>query len=133
MLTEPILLRFGEISSQPRSVETILRAELDRPANADQDPRRDMESVPCEGSGESQISAPPAVERRKRYGLHAAPAELAEQMSLIARWFYSKPREGEIFFRGDAWPYRRILRACGRLLAPPETTQNGMQPSPQPL
>ncbi len=39
--------------------------------------------------------------------------------SLVARWFYSKPREGEIFFREGDWPYRRILRACRKLLAPP--------------
>jgi hypothetical protein len=40
---------------------------------------------------------------------------------LVARWFYSNPRTGEIFFREkNDWPYRRILRACSRLLAPPE-------------
>jgi hypothetical protein len=39
---------------------------------------------------------------------------------LVARWFYSKPREGEILFREGDWPYRRILRACARLLAPPD-------------
>ena len=44
--------------------------------------------------------------------------ELAEHLSLVSRWFYSKPREGEIFFREKDWPYRRILRACSRLLAP---------------
>ena len=31
---------------------------------------------------------------------------------------YSQPRDGEIFFRDKDWPYRRILRACSRLLAP---------------
>ena len=44
--------------------------------------------------------------------------DLAEHLSLVSRWFYSKPREGEIFFREKDWPYRRILRACSRLLAP---------------
>ena len=43
--------------------------------------------------------------------------DLAEHLSLVSRWFYSKPREGEIFFREKDWPYRRILRACSRLLA----------------
>src|SRR4029077_1655779 len=44
--------------------------------------------------------------------------DLGEHLWLLARWFYSNPREGEIFFREKDWPYRRILRACSRLLAP---------------
>src|SRR5260370_253273 len=44
--------------------------------------------------------------------------DLGEHLWLVARWFYSNPREGEIFFREKDWPYRRILRACSRLLAP---------------
>lgn len=44
--------------------------------------------------------------------------DLAEHLSIVSRWFYSKPREGEIFFREKDWPYRRILRACSRLLTP---------------
>src|SRR5205823_3526618 len=44
--------------------------------------------------------------------------DLAEHLSLVSRWFYSKPREGEIFFREKDWPYRRILRACPRLSLP---------------
>jgi hypothetical protein len=43
---------------------------------------------------------------------------LGEHLSLVARWFYSNPRDGEIFFREKDWPYRRILRGCARLLAP---------------
>jgi hypothetical protein len=50
-----------------------------------------------------------------------AKGELSEHLWLVARWFYSNPRTGEIFFREkNDWPYRRILRACSRLLAPPE-------------
>jgi hypothetical protein len=47
--------------------------------------------------------------------------ELEDHLALLARWFYGSPREGEIFFqetRPAGWPYRRILRACRRLLAP---------------
>jgi excinuclease UvrABC nuclease subunit len=44
--------------------------------------------------------------------------DLGENLWLLARWYYSNPREGEIFFREKDWPYRRILRACSRLLAP---------------
>jgi excinuclease ABC subunit C len=43
--------------------------------------------------------------------------DLAEHLWLVARWYYSNPRAGEIFFREKDWPYRRILRACSRLLA----------------
>jgi excinuclease ABC subunit C len=47
-----------------------------------------------------------------------ASADIGEHLWLVARWYYSNPREGEIFFREKDWPYRRILRACSRLLAP---------------
>jgi len=46
-------------------------------------------------------------------------ADLDENLWLLARWFYSNPREGEIFFHEKVWPYRRMMRACARLLAPP--------------
>ena len=106
-LAEPIFLNFAELSSQPRSVEAILRQALhSQPAAL---PRPSKES----GAGDW----------RKRYGLRAGPAELAEHLSLVARWFYSKPRDGEILFREDDWPYRRILRACSRLLAPPASSE----------
>jgi excinuclease UvrABC nuclease subunit len=101
-LAEPIFLNFAELSSQPRSVEAILRQALQPQAAAL--PRESGESV--------------ATDLRKRYGLRVAPPELPEHLSLVARWFYSKPRDGEILFREDDWPYRRILRACSRLLAP---------------
>jgi excinuclease ABC subunit C len=43
---------------------------------------------------------------------------LGENLWLVARWYYSNPREGEIFFHDKDWPYRKILRACSRLLVP---------------
>ena len=48
----------------------------------------------------------------------SASGDIGEHLWLVARWYYSNPREGEIFFREKDWPYRRILRACSRLLAP---------------
>ncbi len=48
----------------------------------------------------------------------SASGDIGEHLWMVARWFYSNPREGEIFFREKDWPYRRILRACSRLLAP---------------
>jgi len=106
LLTEPLFLRFSELSSEPRSVEAILRQVLGplKPATA----------------GEGKIQDGDAA-WRGRYGLHAAPPELTEHLAIVARWFYSNPREGEILFREDDWPYRRILRACSRLLSPKST------------
>jgi len=83
-------------------------------------------------------SQPRSAEQIFRDYLESAPnrpnGDLGEDLSLLSRWFYSKPREGEIFFRETDWPYRRILRACSRLLAPPEPAKNpaaGPRPSPE--
>ena len=63
----------------------------------------------------------PGTLRVIEHQLPLAKGELSEHLWLVARWFYSNPRTGEIFFREkNDWPYRRILRACSRLLAPPE-------------
>ena len=51
-------------------------------------------------------------------------------------WGMPNPREGEIFFKDADWPYRRILRACARLLAPaPDASQRPRLAAPpsQPL
>jgi excinuclease UvrABC nuclease subunit len=67
---------------------------------------------------------PRSAEQIFREYLEPAPdaalvtGNLEEHLWLVARWYYSNPREGEIFFREKDWPYRRILRACSRLLAP---------------
>ncbi len=91
-IADPFLLRFGELASQPKSVEAILREALEN------------EPAPLE----------PRLTNEER----------ADHLSLLARWFYSNPRAGEVFFREAgrggarrAWPYRRILRACSRVLA----------------
>ena len=62
---------------------------------------------------------------RARYGLRRFLKEMQDHLSLLARWFYSKPREGEIFFRDTDWPYRRLLRACARILAPTRSSAGG--------
>ena len=117
ILREPIFVRFGELSGEPRSVEEILRAGLDS-----------LESEPANAPVEKSASAEPDAnekvcdfpeEQKRRFGLHAAHPDLTEHLSLLTRWFYSNPREGEIFFREADWPYRRLLRACSRVLAPP--------------
>jgi excinuclease ABC subunit C len=112
-IEEPRMLRFAELASEPRSVEQILREWL-------------------EGAED------PALLRAKAAASQQSYREFEDQLSLLARWFHKKPRLGEIFFRettarssaaapqdeasarrNSEWPYRRILRACSRLLAPP--------------
>ena len=103
-VADPFFLRFAEMQSQPRSVEAILRERL--------------------------LLAPVS----EAISNHV----LEDHLSLLARWFYGKPRLGEIFFAEPdgspagglttSWPYRRMIRACSRLLAPPAQP---MSPSPK--
>ncbi|HXE32487.1 MAG TPA: hypothetical protein VN087_01115 [Verrucomicrobiae bacterium] len=94
-LAEPFFLRFGEIASQPRSAEHIFKDYLEGNAAMAQSTERPIATTTT-----------------------AAREELSEHLALISRWFYSNPRAGEIFFREKDWPYRKILRACSRLLNP---------------
>jgi len=79
---------------------------------------------------------PRSAEQIFRDYLEASPVEttpakndLSENLWLVARWYYSNPREGEIFFREKDWPYRRIMRGCSRLLAPKaESDSSGAPP-----
>jgi len=129
LLRDPFFLRFGELASQPRSAEAILREVLESPkaAGLGLEPRKASSENPAGGERSLEPS-----------GLET----LTENLALLARWFYSKPRRGEIFFpepagsparpaggpgTGQGWPYRRILRACGRVLAPP----SGAAPAPE--
>ncbi len=131
ILADALFLRFGELSSEPKSVEGILRKVLEPAANADQeesDHRKTNNPESVHGHEPDTVNNIPdspalpldlPLAYRERFGLRSAPPELSEHLSLLARWFYSKPRDGEILFRTGSWPYRRILRACSRLLAPP--------------
>jgi len=98
-LAEPFALRFGD-TGQPRSAEETVRDYL-----------------------ETTMTAPPATK-----AIRQSSTELGEHLRLLARWFYSNPRQGEIFFREKDWPYRRILRACARLLARPKEETNEAKP-----
>jgi len=94
-LVEPYALQFGD-TGRPRSAEETVRDYL-----------------------ENVMSAPPSPGTPRQ-----SATELAEHLRMVARWFYSNPREGEILFHEKDWPYRRILRACSRLLAPPKEEAN---------
>jgi excinuclease ABC subunit C len=98
-LADPFYLRFGD-TGKPASAEETVRDYL-------------------EGVGSA---LPPA-----NANVRQSAGELGEHLALLSRWFFSSPRDGEIFFREKDWPYRRILRACSRLLAPKKETaeQNG--------
>jgi excinuclease ABC subunit C len=100
-LAQPFWLKFGD-TSKPASAEETVRDYLESVTNA----------------------APTTTDNSRQ-----SAAELGEHLTLLARWFFSNPREGEIFFREKDWPYRRILRACSRLLAPkPEPDAKGNLP-----
>jgi excinuclease ABC subunit C len=97
-IADPFILEFADSAAQPRSAEQRLREFLE----------------PVAPLGEAGSSRPAS--------LRTAFRDLEDHIALLARWFYANPREGEIFFqetRPAGWPYRRILRACRRLLAPP--------------
>lgn len=148
-LVDPFLLYFGEVS-EPRSVEATLRGAFEPLDDVAAGPaqvavKKAAEPVPqeiAEPKADAQrglFDAPqPSSSQpekkdmsaawREQYGLRAAPPFLSEHLSLVSRWFYSKPRDGEILFRTGDWPYRRILRACARLLNPHEN--NPIPPSP---
>jgi excinuclease ABC subunit C len=93
-IAEPFFLRF-EATSQPASAEETVRDYLEGISNQE----------------------PPRVKNSRQAG-----RELGEHLWLVARWFHSNPRDGEIFFRDKDWPYRRILRGCTRLLSPKKET-----------
>ena len=97
-LAEPSFLRFGEIATQPRSAEHILKDYLEG-----------APSLPANDNNSKDAPPQPATR---------LPGDLGEHLALLSRWYYSNPREGEIFFRERDWPYRKILRACSRLLNP---------------
>jgi excinuclease ABC subunit C len=89
-LAEPLFFQFAD-TGKPASAEEKVRDYLEGVGNA----------APA-SAGSARQSA----------------AELGEHLGILARWFFSSPREGEIFFREKDWPYRKILRGCSRLLSP---------------
>lgn len=104
-IAEPLVVRFAEIASAPKSAEQLFRDYLEFPSAAEA-------GTPTEPRGSKDLS---------------------EHLWLLARWYYGNEREGEIFFyhesgRPDGWPYRRILRACSRLLAPEPKTPADKKP-----
>ena len=107
LIADPLFLSFADMS-QPRSAEEMIRERFQQFSASP----RNSTAHSCDTMGSVSDSQPlPGSARRE------------EHLWLLARWFYSKPREGEILFREGDWPYRRMLRACARALAP--------QPAPE--
>jgi excinuclease ABC subunit C len=105
-IADPFPLQFTALASQPRSVEEILRGVLESVAS----PSQTAGGKADPGRGPTDLA-----------GEAGTAAEREDHLALLARWFYGRPREGEIFYsetKPEGWPYRRILRACSRLLAP---------------
>src|SRR5713101_3930568 len=75
-LAEPTFVRFAEIAGQPRSAEHIFREYL-----------------------EGATTQPLENSRAKAAAAGGNKSVLSEHLWLLARWYYSNPREGEIFFR----------------------------------
>jgi excinuclease UvrABC nuclease subunit len=125
IIADPFFVRFDELSSQPRSVEAIIRLHLEAnssaagAAGAEPAPSFEASDLQTAQSAAPTATMPSATDLKVQFGIRSVPEELPEHLSLLARWFYAKPREGEIFFRDLTWPYRRLLRACARILAPP--------------
>jgi excinuclease ABC subunit C len=97
-IADPFVLEFDQLAGQPRSAEQILRELL-----------------------ESAKTGPDEANPNRAALNTTSIQQLEDHLALLARWFYGNPREGEIFFqepRPTGWPYRRILRACRRLLSP---------------
>jgi excinuclease ABC subunit C len=118
---DPFELSFAQLSGEPRSAEQLLREHLE-PGSAV------IPSLPAQAGQASEGSDP--VARNLSDSAASPAADLSEHLWLLARWFYSNPRLGEIFFRTNGWPYRRMMRACARLLAPPEAAPGAGQASP---
>ncbi len=126
MIGDPFFLNFGEQISQPRSAEETLRAGLE---STESPTRRPSETKigdsqgPAARQGDANVieTTGTANANRERLPAQARSPALGEHLALVARWFYSNPREGEILFRERSWPYRRILRACSRVLGDGES------------
>ena len=114
-IVEPFALSFASLAGEPHSAEQLLRRLLEPDQS---DTHQSAARSPTKSSGPQSVI--PNAAKNLIASSPAPQTDLSEHLWLLARWFYSNPRQGEIFFRANAWPYRRMMRACSRLLAPPE-------------
>ncbi len=123
MLEEPLFLRFAEISSEPRSVEAILKDALEPGWNAEGSETTAGGRARKRDEEESEVVA---QERnlRARYGLRAASPDLHDHLALFiamvlfeaarGRDFVSRRRSGRTAaccaLAADCWPGRSRRR-----------------------
>jgi excinuclease ABC subunit C len=131
-IAEPFQLCFATLAGDPRSAEQLLRQHIEKsvsdavtasgipPAPRLEGGKANTSSVIPSGAIEDSDARGKNLPGSSLAARHSNP-DLSEHLWLLARWFYSNPREGEIFFRANAWPYRRMMRACARLLAPSDS------------
>jgi len=130
-IAEPFELSFASLAGDPRSAEQFLRSHLEPTETVIASPPAQAADTSAASQPSSSLESPKPVipsEARNLSSIATTPqADLSEHLWLLAGWFYSNPRQGEIFFRGNAWPYRRMMRACARLLATPEEPTGAAQ------
>lgn len=107
LIAPPLFICFDE-SGEPRSVEAVLRQHFEG---------LQASETAARPEGYARIGGEGTTSSGDRFNLQGETTMREEHLSLVARWFYSKPRAGEILFRDRDWPYRKILRACARVLA----------------
>ncbi|HEY4683095.1 MAG TPA: hypothetical protein VIH17_07575 [Candidatus Acidoferrales bacterium] len=117
-LGEAIPFRVCEQSDRPVSLEQRLRQAL---------PNGQGRTANLENGTQPQPAAPqgePFESPRRAQGKQDTPftgRDLSEHLWLLARWFHSKPREGEILFeeRGEI-SWRKLANACSRVIKAPQ-------------
>jgi excinuclease ABC subunit C len=124
---DALLVRFAEMATNPRSAEQLFRDYLEPHAEVHADTAGLLGAHHGAPASEPAPTPPPPIGK----------FELSEHLWLLARWYYSHDREGEIFFQNESgrqpgWPYRRILRACSRVLAPETEPEKKREAQPAP-
>lgn len=118
LVAAPLFLNFGDVTAEPRSAEAVLKRALEPELFEKEEGTENAGRLGEVGKTGVTENPQTSAESRARFGMKHAAVDLPEHLSLVSRWFYSKPRDGEILFKEKVWPYRRIMRACNRLLAP---------------
>ena len=125
---DPLIVRFAEMATNPKSAEQLFRDYLEPSITVD------TSAAPAVGARRAVPAADPTSQTKPPVDKF----DLSENLWLLARWYYSNDREGEIFFQTESgrqpgWPYRRILRACSRLLTPPAEPEKKLEAPPTPI
>lgn len=113
MLSGPAILRFDENVSSPVSLDEQLHYLLDSLASRATSPGEPAATTPT-GVGES-----PRQGHEYRRAASVSAITAGEHLSLLARWYYSSFREGELVMLppNQQIPHARLIRVCRKILA----------------